>query len=293
MSVALRPIDSCEGRPNRVVSSRRLGCERGASETVLIPTRDRVSASQALAGEVFGWPGPGPVTISLVRVEQTPSGQRLRPCQETIATPMSSATDATTAHARFELNIPGDAVPSGRGAHCSLSYALLARSHDRAVPVNAWAAVEVVARGEAHLKPRVDRFDRFIAEVPARLFHIELHDAVLAGDGYIAGRVHQHGRCPLGTMMLDVGCTEAWRSRPSWRGAPPQWNERVMWAATAPVQLDADRGWAPFRCEIPAGLPAATEADTVAWRYDLTVSRRLRHRPDQHATLTPLLFETT
>jgi hypothetical protein len=193
------------------------------------------------------------VTISLVRVEQTPSGQQLRPCRETIATPVSSATDATTAHARFELNIPADAVPSGRGAQCSLSYALLARSHDRGVPVNAWAAVEVVARGEAHMKPRVDP----------------------------------------GTMMLDVGCTEAWRSRPSWRGAPAQWNERVMWAATAPVQLDADRGWAPFRCEIPAGLPAATEADTLAWRHDLAVSRRLRHRPDQHATLTPLLFETT
>jgi hypothetical protein len=202
-----------------------------------------------------------------------------------------SETDATTSRARFELDIPEDAVPSGRGAHCSLSYALLARSHDRAVRVNAWAAVEVVARGQAHVKPRVDRFDRFIAGVPARLFHIELHDAVLAGGGYIAGRVHQHGRCALGTMMLDVGCTEAWRSRPSWRGAPPQWNERVMWAATAPVELDADRGWAPFRCEIPAGLPAATEADTVAWRYDVAVSRRLRHRPDQRATLTPLLFE--
>ena len=66
-----------------------------------------------------------------------------------------------------------------------------------------------------------------------------------------------------------------------------------MWAATAPVQLDDGRGWAPFRCGIPAGLPAATEADTFAWRYDLAVSRRLRHRPDQRATLTPLLFETT
>jgi hypothetical protein len=137
----------------------------------------------------------------------------------------------------------------------------------------------------------VERFDRFIAGVPARLFHIELHDAVLAGDGYIAGRVHRHRRCPLGTMMLDVRCTEAWRSRPSWRGAPPQWDERVMWAATAPVQLDDDRRWAPFRCEVPSGLPAATEADTLAWRYDLAVSRRLRHRPDQRATLTPLLFE--
>jgi hypothetical protein len=66
-----------------------------------------------------------------------------------------------------------------------------------------------------------------------------------------------------------------------------------MWAATTPVQLDADRAWARFRCEIPPGLPAATEADTVAWRYHFAVSRRLRHRPDQHATLTPLLFETT
>jgi hypothetical protein len=76
-------------------------------------------------------------------------------------------------------------------------------------------------------------------------------------------------------------------------GCSTQWDERVMWAATAPIQLEDDRGWAAFRCEIPAGLPAATEADTVAWRYDLAVSRRLRHRPDQRATLTPLLFEAT
>jgi hypothetical protein len=64
-----------------------------------------------------------------------------------------------------------------------------------------------------------------------------------------------------------------------------------MWAATAPVELDDGRGWTPFRCEIPVGLPAATEAQTIACRYELAVSRRLRHRPDQHATLTPLLFE--
>jgi hypothetical protein len=210
-----------------------------------------------------------------------------------MATPVSSETDATTSRARFELDIPEDVVPSGWGAQCSLSYTLLARSRHRTAAANAWAAIEVVARGQAHVKPRVERFDRFIAGVPARLFHIELHDAVLEGDGYIAGRVHRHGGCPLGTMMLEVGCTEAWRCRPSWRGAPPQWDERVMWAATAPIQLEDDRGWAAFRCEIPAGLPAATEADTVAWRYDLAVSRRLRHRPDQRATLTPLLFEAT
>jgi hypothetical protein len=273
------------------VRSRGLGCERGASETVVIrASRDRVSAGEALVGEVLG--GPGPLSIALVRVEQTPSGQRLRPCREAIAAPVSSEPDATAARARFELEIPEDAVPSGRGAQCSLSYALLAHPRHCTAPATGWAAVEVVARGQAHVRPRIDRFDRFIVGVPARHFHIELHDALLAGDGYIAGRVHQHGRRRLGTMTLTVRCTEAWRSRSPWGGAPPQWNERVMWAATAPVQLDEDRGWAPFRCEIPAGLPAATEAHTVAWRYDLAVSRRLRHRPDQHATLTPLLFET-
>ena len=257
----------------------------------MVPSRDCVSAGQVLAGEVLG--GLGPVTIFLVRLEQTPSGRRLRACRQTIATPVLSNTETTASRARFELDIPEDAVPSGRGAQCSLSYALLARTRQHTVAANAWAAIEVVARGQAHVKPRVDRFDRFIAAVPSRLFHIELHDAVLAGGGHIAGRVHRHGSCALGTMMLEVGCTEAWRSRPSWRGAPPQWDERVMWAATAPVQLDDGRGWAPFRCGIPAGLPAATEADTFAWRYDLAVSRRLRHRPDQRATLTPLLFETT
>lgn len=291
MSVALRPIYGRERRPAAVAGPRAVGYDRGASETVVIPTRDRVSAGQELVGEVLG--ALGPATISLIRIEQTPSGRRLRACRETIATPVASKTDATTSRARFALDIPEDAVPSGRGAQCSLSYTLLARSRHRAVTANAWATIEVVARGQAHVKPRVDRFDRFIAGVPARLFHIELHDAVLAGDGYITGRVHRHDGCPPGTMMLEVGCTEAWRCRPSWKGAPPQWDERVMWAATAPIQLDDDRGWAPFRCEIPAGLPAATEADTVAWRYDLAVSRRRRHRPDQRATLTPLLFEVT
>ena len=165
MSVALRPIHGRDGRPAAVVRSRGPGCDRGASETVVIPTRDRVSAGQVL--EILG--GLGPVTICLIRVEQTPSGRRLRACREAIATPVSSETEATTSRARFELDIPEDAVPSGRGARCSLSYTLLAHSRHRVVAANAWAAIEVVARGQAHVKPRVDRFDRFIAGVPARL----------------------------------------------------------------------------------------------------------------------------
>ncbi len=73
MSVALRPIDRRAQRTAAVMRSRGLGCGRGAWETVVTPARHRFWAGQALAGEVLG--GLGPVTISLIRVEQTPSGR--------------------------------------------------------------------------------------------------------------------------------------------------------------------------------------------------------------------------
>jgi len=262
----------------------------GASERLVIrASLERVSAGQTLVGEVLG--APGPVTVALVRIEQTPSGQRVHSCQETLAILPSSASDATPARAGFELEIPDDVVPSARGAQCLLSYALRGHRLGSALPSPYCAEVEVVGRGQPHVERRIDRFDRFIAEVPARSFHLELHDARLAGGGYISGRVHQHGSRPLGTMTVTARCTEAWRSRPPWRGAPPVWEENVLWTAREPIQVDDERHWTPFRHEIPAGLPAATEATTVAWRYELVVSRRLRHWPDQHATLTPLLFE--
>jgi hypothetical protein len=250
--------------------------------------RDRVSAGQTLVGEVLR--PPGPVSVDLVRIERTPSGQRLHLCQQATVVCARSATDANPACAIFELEVPYDAVPSARGAQCSLSYALRACVQG-AGPGRHWAAVEVIARGQAHVERRFQRFDRFLAGVPARSFHIELNDARPVGGGYLAGRVHQHGPRPLGTMAVTVRCTETWRSLPPWRGAPPVWDENVLWTASVPIQLDDDRRWAAFRYEIPAGLPAATEALTVAWRYELVVSRRMRHWPDQHATLTPLLFE--
>jgi hypothetical protein len=271
------------------VRSGRLNSEGASDGLVIRASRDRVSAGQTLVGEVLG--APGPVIVALVRIEHTPSGQRVHSCQEALAIPPSSDSDATPARAGFELEIPDDVVPSARGAQCSLSYALRGHRLGSALPSPYCAAVEVVARGQPPVERRIDRFDRFIAEVPARSFHLELDDARLAGGGYIAGRVHQHGPCPLGAMTVTASCTEAWRSRPPWRRAPPVWDENVLWTASAPIQLDDERHWTPFRYEIPAGLPTATEATTVAWRYELVVSRRLRHWPDQHATLTPLLFE--
>jgi hypothetical protein len=272
------------------VRSGGLHSEARATDGLVVrASPDRVSAGQTLVGEVLC--APGPVTVALVRIEQTPSGQRVHSCQETLAIPASSELDATTARVAFELEVPDDVVPSAGGAQCSLAYGLRACPCGGAPPELRWAAVEVLARGRPHVERRIDRFDRFIAQVPARTFHVELNDARLAGGGYIAGRVHRHGPRPLGTMEVTVRCTEAWRARPPWRGAPPDWDENVLWTASAPVRFDDDRRWTRFRYEIPAGLPPATEATTVAWRYELVVSRRLRHWPDQHATLTPLLFE--
>ena len=91
----------------------------------------------------------------------------------------------------------------------------------------------------------------------------------------IAGRVHQHGPRPLGTMAVTVRCTEAWRSHPPWSGALPDWDENVVRTASVAIQLDDDRRWAPFRYEIPD----ATEALTVSWRYELVVSRAFATGP--------------
>src|SRR4029453_15380675 len=85
---------------------------------------DRVSAGQTLVGEVLG--PTGPVSVELVRIERTPSGQRLHLCQQATVGGALSATEANPARATFELEVPDDAVPSARGTQCSLSYALRA-----------------------------------------------------------------------------------------------------------------------------------------------------------------------
>jgi hypothetical protein len=226
--------------------------ERASDGLVIRASRDRVSAGHTLVGEVLG--APGPVSVALVRIEHTPSGQRLRSCKEATAVSTSSATGAAPL-AAFELEVPDDVVPSARGARCSLSYALRAHLQGSKLPATHWAPVEVLARGQAHVERRINRFDRFIAEVPARTFHVELNDARLAGGGYIAGRVHQHGLRAVGTMMATLRCTEAWRSRPPWRGAPPVWDENVLWTADAVVQLDEDYHWTRFGTRFPPASP--------------------------------------
>jgi hypothetical protein len=72
----------------------------------------------------------------------------------------------------------------------------------------------------------------------------------------------------------------------------PHWERDVLWRARTTVEGDPDRTWVPFAFDVPAGLPPAVEADTLAWRYELSASRRARIGIDEYAILTPVLFET-
>jgi hypothetical protein len=152
-------------RPTRSAQSLKAGRESrgrdsdsGTFDPVVVRAgRDRVWAGQTLVG---GGPWCArPVSVDLVRIEQTPSGQRLHSCQQATAVSAWSATDTNPARATFELEVPDDAVPSARGAQCSRSYALRACLQG-AGPGRHWAAVEVIARGQANVERRFQRFDR-------------------------------------------------------------------------------------------------------------------------------------
>jgi hypothetical protein len=65
-------------------------------------------------------------------------------------------------------------------------------------------------------------------------------------------------------MTITVTCSESWRCLPPWIAAAPQWESSVLWTATAPIELEGERAWAAFRFNIPADLPAATEAHAIA-----------------------------
>jgi hypothetical protein len=126
----LRPARSAQSLKARR-KSRGRDSDSGTFDPVVVRAGGGgVSAGQTLVGEVLG--PPGPVSVDLVRIERTPSGQRLHLCQQATVVCAWSATDANPARATFELEVPDDAVSSARGAQCSLSYALRACLQGRA-----------------------------------------------------------------------------------------------------------------------------------------------------------------
>jgi hypothetical protein len=137
---------------------------------------------------------------------------------------------------------------------------------------------------------------RLVGDYEARRFHIELATARLVGGGTIAGRVHRDRELTAGPIIVRARCMEAWRDAPpripivparhSMR--VPRWHERTLWSEELVLDGLADAHWAGFEFALPADLPPAVEARSMAWRYEVMARRPLRLRPDEHAVAVPL-----
>jgi hypothetical protein len=258
-----------------VAESSRLTVPSGPTGLTLDAAR--ASAGDAVTGRVAD--ASAPVPVALMRVESRPRGQRAF----TVARATTEGPDGA-----FVLAVPEHALPSATGTHCALSYRVQTGAGDALAQV----PVEVSASAHPHLDDDDRwRIDRLIPNWDARHFHIELADAALHGGGRIAGRVHRHGAWRAGAMTLDVSCREAWRLPARTARAIPTWGGAWLWRHIARLEVDPDATWAPFDLRLPARLPPATEARTIAWRYEIVVRRRPRRGLTESAARTPLLHE--
>lgn len=229
----------------------------------------------------------GEPQVELVRIERSPGGAWWR----TLAA--ASVTPTGRRRAPFALQVPADVPPSVTGRHSSLHYLLRARTGSGDGEIPASAPVRITGHGHVHVGQRSEWLERFIANASARHFHLELSDAALSGGGRIAGRLHRHGPWPPELLTVAARCVETWcRVRASMR-RPATWDEATLWEDQLSLPTDPDRTWMPFAFALPGELPPAIEAQTVAWRYEITARRPLRLRRIEAAALTPFLFECT
>jgi hypothetical protein len=210
-----------------------------------------------------------------VRVERRPRSEIGLVVAEAAVSPPTGA---------FALRVPREALPSAAGERCALMYAVRARGVRG-------ADVRVRASARPHLETATWASDRLLPAWEARHFHIELSDADLRGGGTVGGRVHRHAAWPAGAIAIRARCVECWRGSPWAERGTPQWHDAPLWEAVADLHPDPGAGWAPFRFELPDGLPPAVEARTIAWRYELLAERTVRHWFNETAALTPLLYE--
>jgi hypothetical protein len=244
---------------------------RSGGPRVLIDA-PRYTAGETLTGRVAGVRDGA--SVALLRAERRPRGERAF-----IAARGEAGPDGT-----FALAVPDQALPTAAGARCSLAY----RVHAGEVS----AAVEIGAAARPHLDdPRRCRADRLIPNWDARRFHIEVSDAALEGGGRIAGRVHRHGRWRGGTLTIDVSCRESWRLPPRSARGVPGWGSSWLWRHIQRLEVDPSATWIPFDLALPAPLPPAVEARTIAWRYEIFVRRRTRSGLGETAARTLLLHE--
>jgi hypothetical protein len=255
-----------------------LGRRREAQEV-----RDslRLDCDRCTGGDTVHGTADGPsrgARVALVRVERRPAGVGGQVVAETRSSPVDGS---------FALTVPSAVLPTAAGERCALAYVVSA-SAKREAPCR---ELVVLASAVPHLDCGSWRADRLLRHFDARHFHIELFEAELRGGGRLVGRVHRHGTWPAAALVVTARCLECWRSPPYAERGAPLWHEAALWEEERPLRTSTDSHWARFRFELPAELPPAVEARTIAWRYELLARGHVHRWFKETAAITPLLHE--
>ncbi|HLK44270.1 MAG TPA: hypothetical protein VKV34_13080 [Thermoleophilia bacterium] len=249
-----------------------------------------VDRAAAAPGESVGVRVTGvatPVEVSLMRIERGPSGRLAIACAGQVLDPDSSGVALCT------IRVPERLPPTSSGERCAIEFAVRARSPlrgRRSVVIE--RPLEVGDGGRpVHVESRLS--DRMIANFASRHFHLELSEAVLAGGGRLAGRVHIDREVAPGALEIAVHCLECWRTSPPslWWRQPPTWTSRTLWSDVLRTELDGSRNWHGFVFDLADGLPPAVEGYALAWRYEIEAHRPARLGPGERAMITPLQYE--
>lgn len=266
---------------------RPFGAYQRAGEGLEIELAGDVGvAGGPVCGHVLGPTDLTPITVTLLRVESSPSG--------TFAFAVCGASaEPDGDRSAFDLVLPYDVPSPWDGSRCRIAYVVRAATARRGRRTRQEVEVPIELRGGEHpIHEESGHADRMIASYPARRFHLELADAVLHGGGYVDGRVHTSGDLDQGTIDVVARCEELWRTNLRFRNRrhPPLWQARSLWQETITIELGSDRRWYQFRFEIPADMPPGVEGRAIAWRYQIAARRPSRLAVAEHAVITPLRF---
>ncbi len=244
----------------------------------------RLDGHEAAPGEIVrGCVEGGAEAVRLLRVETSPPG------------PVMTLIDraAPDAAGAFELTVPEVTAPTFHTRSCAISYVVRAGGDRRRAtdPV-----ADVVVRGRldhVSLGESVPTHDRMIARFDARHFHLELVEADMQGGGRISGRVHLDRGDPPPMVTASVRCDEVWRVDRVVRNLrrPLLWQSEELWRDGRELEWPDDQRWLAFAIDLPKHLPPATEGRSMAWRYEVEVSRPTRLAMHERAVITPIGYE--
>ncbi len=232
---------------------------------------------------VHGWVSPGTQEARLIRYEASPGG----------IVPVVLARTPPAEDGSFALELPRNAAPTFHSTSCKITYGVRAGSKRRSrndpvvdvLVISPLVHVSLSEAGPLH--------DRMIARFDARHFHLELSEADVQGGGRVAGRVHLDRGDPPPVVTVTARCEEVWRiDRMSLNlKRPPLWRYEGLWQERHELEWPVDQRWIAFAFDYPDHLPPAVEGSSIAWRYEVEVSRPTRFSMQERAVATPIGFE--